>query len=255
MTADRPQWQRAIVIGASSGIGEALARLLARGGTAVALVARRDEELRRICAEINGELGRELARWYQHDVLDWPGVPELFQRITTDLGGLDLVIYASGVMPLIGGAEYPTDSDILTINTNLAGAVAWLNEAARRFDIAGGGTIIGTSSVAGDRGRHGLPVYNATKAALNSYLESLRNRLARRGVTVVTVKLGYVRTPLIEGVRTPVYLPAISAEVAAEGILSAAEMRTRVAYVPGWWKYFMLLIKSIPSPLLERLKI
>ena len=89
-------------------------------------------------------------------------------------------------MPRVGPEEYDTEADAETIAANFTGAVAWLNEAAPRFAKAGAGTIVGISSVAGDRGRRGNPVYGATKAALNAYLESLRNRIEYKGAFVVT---------------------------------------------------------------------
>src|SRR5579862_662779 len=229
-------WKRAIVVGASSGIGEALARQLAAGGCQVALVARRHEELARIAGEINAG-GADLARCYAHDVLETDCAPALFQQITHDLGGLDLVIYAAGVMPRLADDEYSFAKDRAMIEVNVLGAIAWLNEAAQRFARAGAGTIIGIGSVAGDRGRRGQPVYCASKAALDTYLESLRNRLGRFGVRVVTIKPGPVDTPMTEGLGKLPML--ISAEEAARQIVAAAQRGKRVAYVPGKWRPVM----------------
>ncbi|HEX6507673.1 MAG TPA: SDR family NAD(P)-dependent oxidoreductase [Chloroflexota bacterium] len=246
-------WNRAIVVGASSGIGEELARQLARGGSRVALVGRRAESLEAICNTINAEVGEDHAIACAFDVRDVERTGVAFQQLTTTLGGLDLVIYAAGIMPRVGPHEFPTEADRATIDTNLTGAVAWLNEAALRFSRAGDGIIVGISSVAGDRGRRGNPVYGATKAGLETYLESLRNRLAVRGVKIVTVKAGYVQTALLEGLKLPQFLPAISAEDAARQILDAAKAGKRVAYVPEWWRWVMLLVRSIPAPIMERL--
>ena len=182
------KWRRAIVVGASSGMGEALARLLAQQGCQVALVARREAELAYIVSDINAgsrvqanaptpttnpqspATGHQpLARAYVHDVREYECVPALFQQITHDLGGLDLIIYAAGVMPLIEDNEYAFDKDRLAIEINVLGAIAWLNEAAQRFERAQAGTIVGISSVAGDRGRKGYPAYGASKTALNTY--------------------------------------------------------------------------------------
>lgn len=249
------RWERAVVVGASSGIGRAIAEQLGAEGTALALVARRGDILADVAAEINRQSGAELAHTFSHDVTDTAGVEALFQEITTTLGGLDLVVYAAGIMPRVGPSEYPTAEDVGIIETNLAGAVAWLNAAALRFDRARAGTIIGISSTAGDRGRVGNPVYNATKAALSSYLESLRNRLARRGVIVLTAKPGFVQTSLIAGLSLPPFPPAIPADEAARQILAAAASRKRVAYIPGWWRPIMLLTRAIPAPLFERLNV
>jgi short-subunit dehydrogenase len=237
-------WQQAIVVGASSGIGAEIARQLGRAGCRVALVARRAPELERLAAEIHG-------RAYAHDVTASGDVPALFERIDRDLGGVDLVVYAAGVMPRIGESEYVFATDRTIVEVNVLGAIAWLNEAARRFERAGAGTIVGISSVAGDRGRRGNPVYGASKAALTAYLEALRNRLARHGVTVVTAKPGPVATPMTAGMdRLPLLVPV---EKAARQILGAARRGRTTAYVPPVWAPIMFVIRHLPSAVMRRL--
>lgn len=247
-----PQWKQAIIVGASSGIGEALARALAADGSRVALVARRQDKLESVAQSLNEKAGETLALTYPHDVTDRESVSALFQTITHDLGGLDLIVYAAGIMPRMGHEEYDSRTDAETITANFMGAVAWLNEAAPRFAKAGAGTIIGISSVAGDRGRRGNPVYGATKAALNTYLESLRNRIEYKGAFVVTIKPGPVDTPMTRGLKMP---GMISSEQAAAEILLAAKDKVRVAYVPAKWRPIMAVIRAIPAPIFKWLKI
>jgi len=247
-----PHWKHAIIVGASSGIGEALARALIADGCRVALVARREDRLRALVQSLNADAGAVNALAYANDVTDTGTVPALFETITRDLGGLDLIIYAAGIMPAVGPEEYDTSKDAGIIAANFTGAVAWLNEAARRFEKAKTGTIVGISSVAGDRGRRGNPVYGATKAALNAYLESLRNRIERRGAFVVTIKPGPVDTPMTEGLKVP---GMISPERAAAEILLAAKDKVRVAYVPAKWKPIMAVIRAIPAPIFKHLNI
>jgi len=240
------------VVGASSGIGAALAKRLAAGGCQVALVARREVELARVCDEINAGSGAR-ARAYPQDVRSGSEVPALFQQIAADLGGLDLVIYAAGVQPRVAADEYDTDKDRLIVEVNVIGAMAWLNEAARRFERAGAGTIVGISSIAADRGRRGNPAYGASKAALDHFLEALRNRLSQRGVTVVTIKPGFVDTDLTRGMPGLFWL--ISPDQAAERILAAARRGPATVYVPRRWRLVGLIIRSIPSFLFRKLKI
>src|SRR5439155_5143525 len=114
------------------------------------------------------------ARAYPHDVRCVDEVPGLFQQIAADMGGLDLVIYAAGVQPRIAPDEYDTEKDRFIVEVNVIGALAWLNAAARRLERPGEGTIVGISSIAGDRGRRGNPAYGASKAALDHFLEALR---------------------------------------------------------------------------------
>ena len=247
------KWKRAIVVGASSGIGEELARKLVASGVATALVARREAELTALAESLNGGAEPALARIYAHDVTKYDEAPELFARIASDLGGVDLVIYSAGAMPKIGDDEYNMEKDALIFDVNVKGAVAWLNLAAHRFGQQRSGTIVGISSVAGDRGRRGQPAYCASKAALDTYLESLRNRLAARGVSVVTIKPGLVKTPLTADLgKLPMM---IDAETAADQILAAAGAGVNVAYVPGKWRLVMTIIRAIPSPIFRYLKI
>lgn len=247
------RWKAALVIGASSGIGEAISRQLACEGTNLALVARREERLKEIAAHLSRQPAAGEVSIYSGDVRDVGASQHLFGQIVADMGGLDLVVYSSGIMPSGTADGYPTEEDIAAIETNFAGAVVWLNAAAEYFSKKRSGTIIGIGSVAGDRGRRANPVYNATKSALASYLESLRNRVAVKGVTVLTAKPGFVRTALIGYART--FPPAASPERAARDILDAARRRKRVAYVPGWWRWVALLLRLVPAPLMERLPV
>src|SRR4051812_18622837 len=193
------KWKHAIVIGASGGIGEQIVYELARQGVSVGLVARRGEELQRVASEANRlSDNRPSAKFpvFVHDVTHFSEAPALFQEITKQLGGLDLIIYNSGIMPAVARDEYNFEKDKSIIETNLLGAFAWLNEAAMRFQNARCGTMVGISSIAGERGRRGMPAYMTSKAALSTYLESLRNRLSQYGVNVVTIKPGVIDTPM-----------------------------------------------------------
>jgi NAD(P)-dependent dehydrogenase (short-subunit alcohol dehydrogenase family) len=121
-------------------------------------------------------------------VTDTAAIGPLFADILRDLGRLDLVIYNAGRMFPVNLAEYDTAHDHAVLAVNLLGAVARLKTAAELFERQGHGQIAGISSIAADRGRVGAPVYGASKAGLNAYLESLRNRLTRQGVNVLTVR-------------------------------------------------------------------
>ncbi len=246
-------FQHALVVGASSGIGEALARRLAVGGTRVAMVARRENELRTIMDDINSAAGEDRAVAITHDVISRQEIPELFQEIARAIGGLDLVIYAAGAMPEVAPDEFDTNKDQQMIDVNFLGAVAWLNPAADRFARLGQGTVVGIGSVAGDRGRAPNPVYCASKAGFHAYLEALRNRVTRLGVRVVTIKPGFVDTPMTRGKEGLFWL--ISADRAAEIILTKARRGVVTAYVPARWRVVMTIIRSIPSFIFTRLGI
>lgn len=244
--------RRAIIVGASSGIGAALVQELARQGYCVAAVARREARLAEVCAAVNAaDAGRALP--YTHNVTDYDAIPALFQQIASDLGGLDLVVYVAGVQLRVEQDEYNFDKDAAMVRVNLLGAIAWLNQAALRFERAGQGHIAAVSSIAGDRGRVGAPVYNASKAGLNTYLEALRNRLSRHGVTVTTLKPGFVDTVLLA--NAPKTFWVISPEAAAAAIYRAIQHKKQVVYIPARWRLVSLVIRSIPSFIFRRLKI
>lgn len=247
-------WRHAIVVGASSGLGAAVARRLAADGTRVALVARRQAELLAVAhaiTEATGDPERSLV--FAHDVTTGAEVPELLPRICRALGGLDLFVYAAGVMPRMGADEYDLAKDRAIVDVNVIGAMAWGNAVAERFARARAGTIVGISSVAGDRGRRGNPAYHASKAALDTYLEAIRNRVARLGVHVVTVKPGPVDTPMTQGMdRLPLL---VSADAAAAELLAGAARGRQTVYVPAKWRPIMFVLRHIPSCIFRRLDI
>jgi len=234
----------AIVVGASSGVGAALVRLLAAEGWHVVGLARRAEELAALQA--GGHVTTVV-----HDVHDTAAVPELFERLVRQLGGLDLLVYAAGIMPKIGKTEYDTTKDLDILAVNFAGLVAWGNAAASLFGSQRSGSLVGVSSISGDRGRKGNPLYGASKAAMDNYLESLRNRLAEVGVNVVTIKPGFVATRMTAGMDDLFWV--ITPEQAAQEIVRAVQQRAGVRYVPRRWWCVAQVVKLIPSFIFKRL--
>ena len=245
--------RRGIIIGASDGIGAALARCLAREGYTLALLARRQELLETLCRDINLTANEERARAYSHDVTDYDKVPNLLRRIVADLGGLDLVVFVAGINYPPGGIDkYNFENDRRMVETNLIGAMAWLSPVASMFQSAKVGQIVGIASVAGDRGRVGNPGYNTSKAGLATYLEALRNRLTRHGINVLTVKPGFVQTSMLQAAQGPTPF-AITPEKAAEDIWKAMQKRKQVIYTASIWRWIMLAIQHIPSVIFRRL--
>lgn len=245
--------RKGIVVGASSGIGAAVAEELAACGYDVGLIARRADRLRELAGRIRDAEPTCRTEVYPHDVRAVDEVAKLFERIVEDLHGLDLIVYAAGVMPEIGAEEYDVSKDREIVETNLLGAMAWLDAAAPWLAAAGRGTIVGISSIAGERGRRGNPAYCASKAGLNTYLESLRNRLARHGVHVLTVKPGFVRTAMLEGRSGTFWV--ISPAEAARQIVRAAHGRRTEVFVSPRWRLVAAAVRAIPSFLFRRLEV
>jgi short-subunit dehydrogenase len=246
----------ALILGASSGIGAALAHELAQQGYRLALVGRNEAALAALTNEINGEYaGSPQARGYPCDVRAFDDAPALYQRISEEMGGaLRLVVYLAGIMPRGQDGAWTFEEERAMVETNLLGAMRWLDLAAQSFTRAGAGAIVGVSSIAGDRGRRGNSAYMASKAGLSTYLESLRYRLRGTGVRVVTVKPGYVATPMTADLKLPQAL-TITPERAAKRIAQAARKSSGVVYVPGYWAPIMWGIRQLPAAAMARLPI
>ena len=245
--------RRAIVVGASVGMGAALSKKLAKEGYVVALVARQKEKLNELCAGINESTGEVRAFAYPHDVSNYKEAPELLKNIVAEIGGLDTFIFMAGVNYPPGGNDiYNFENDRQMVEINLIGAMAWLSPVAEMFQAAKYGQIVGIGSVAGDRGRVGNPGYNTSKAGLATYLEALRNRLTRHGVNVLTVKPGFVKTEMLKAAVGPTPF-AIPVEKAVDDIYKAMQKRKQSIYTPFFWQYIMLIIRHIPSFIFRRL--
>lgn len=245
------RFQRAIVVGASSGIGEQIALQLAASGTAVALVGRREAELGRVANTIR-ERGQGRTPIAVHDVTAHDEIPATFERLAGELGGLDLLVYASGVMHVPEEGVYDLAADREMIEVNVIGGMAWTSLAAARFEAARAGTIIGLSSIAGERGRRPMPGYTTSKAAFSAWLEALRNRVSRYGVNVVTAKPGFVDTAMTKAIaRKPMMIPA---DRAAAIILAGARRGGSPSFfVPARWGLVACVLRSIPSFVFRRL--
>ena len=242
--------KRAAVVGASSGIGAALVRQLAAEGYVVAALSRTAAPLHALANELNRG-GETLAIPYAHDVTALDQIPAMLQTLVKDMGGLDLFVDCAGVMPKVEINEFDLEKDQHMLAVNLSGGIAWLGQVAALFQGQGSGHIVGISSVAGDRGRVLNPAYNASKAGLDTYLEALRNRLSRHGITVLTVRPGFVDTQILA--NAPRSFGVISPQQCAAGIWKAIRSRKQVVYVPWWWRWLMLAVRNVPSFIFRRL--
>jgi short-subunit dehydrogenase len=249
-------FSHAIVVGASSGVGAEIARQLAARGCAVALLGRREAELRGVAAQIAaGGRGRAITR--AHDVRDHELVPALLEELATELGGLDLLVYAAGIMNLPREGEYDAVRDRDEVTVNLLGAMAWTAPVAARFEAKRAGTIVAISSTAGERGRRTFPAYSTSKAGLSTWMEALRNRVSRYGVNVVTVKPGFMDTRVLDQVeKKPKGALLTSPERGAELILAAARRGgSPSVFVPWFWWPLAMILRHLPSFVFRRLNI
>jgi len=241
--------KKIIVVGASSGIGKAIAVAELKQGNQVVCIARREAELKGITDTFSE------AKYLVCDVTSEKSIQLTWKTALQLLGGIDILYYASGLLLPASGDDFDFGKDKAMMEVNLLGAMSFCNLASATMARQGSGSIVGISSIAGDRGRKGNPAYNASKAGLNCYLESLRNRLASRKVHVCTVKPGFVRTPMLEGVPVPKkgLLQPISAERAGEEIVQAVRKGKDEVYVPGIWRLVGLILVHVPRFIFKKL--
>ena len=249
-------FRRAIVVGASSGVGAEIARQLAASGCAVALLGRREAELAAVAAQISAD-GRGSAITCSHDVREHERVPALLEQLTTALGGLDLLVYAAGIMNLPREGEYDAVRDRAELEVNLLGAMAWTAPVAALFESKRAGTIVAISSIAGERGRRTFPAYSTSKAGLTTWMEALRNRVSRYGVNVVTAKPGFMDTRILDQVeKKPKGAMLTTPERGAALILAAARRGgSPSVFVPGIWWPIAMIVRHLPSFVFRRLNI
>jgi short-subunit dehydrogenase len=245
--------RRAVILGASSAIGQALARQLAAEGWDLVLAARRAGRIEPLAADLRLRTDREVTSW-ELEALDEAGAADLPARLRSRCGDFELVVQVFGYLGDQQRAQRDTGELSQILASNFSAAAILLEPLARYLEERGQpGGIIGIGSVAGDRGRQSNYAYGAAKGALALYLQGLRNRLARRQVHVLTVKPGFVDTPMTEGL--PGLFLVASPEAVARDILRAYKRKRDVVYTPWFWRWLMWVVRCIPERLFKRLRL
>jgi len=244
--------QRILIIGATSAIAEAAARRFAARGARLYLLARNLERLRDLASDlaIRGAAAVDCAGL---DVNAFDRHPAAIEDAARAMGGIDVALIAHGTLGDQAACEQSIDLTLLELSTNAISVISLLTLLANRFETQGGGSIAVISSVAGDRGRRSNYVYGAAKGAVTIFLQGLRNRLQRSGVHVLTIKPGFVDTPMTAALeKGPLWS---SAERIAQGIERALEGKRDVVYLPAWWRLAMTAIKLIPERIFKKLSL
>lgn len=247
-------FRSALVTGASSGIGRAIALELARPGVRLWLAARRAAELERVAEEarVRGAQAEAVIL----DVRDAPAVHAAVRAADERAGGLELVLANAGVGRSRPLRAFAWEELAAVLEVNVVGAIATLWAAAGPMAARGRGTLAATSSVAALRGLPGSGAYSASKAALSTFLETLRADLADSGVAVCDLRPGFVRTPLTAGNRFPMPF-LLEAEDAARRMVRALERGRPVTTFPLGLALPMGLVHHLPGflwrPLARRL--
>ncbi|NEO26292.1 MAG: SDR family oxidoreductase [Kamptonema sp. SIO4C4] len=239
-----------LILGAKSDIAQAIAYQFASHGHSLTLAARQVDLLDPLAKDI-GIRHHQQVHLREFDALDFASHAEFYQNLPETP---DIVVCVFGYLGDQKQAEGDFTETQRIINTNYTGAVSILNRVAQDLDKRQTGTIIGISSVAGDRGRQSNYLYGSAKAAFTTYLSGLRNRLVKSGVHVITVKPGYVATRMTENLDLPQPITASPQQVAT-AIYNAYHRKKDILYTLWMWRWILLIIRSIPEAIFKKLKL
>lgn len=243
---------RILIIGATSAIAEATARLYAARGASLYLLARNAARVQ-ATAEDLGVRGASAVNADTLDVSDFPTHAGAIDRAFSAFGGFDVALIAHGTLPDQVRCDNDTDYALQEFTVNGTATIALAGRAAQKLEAQGSGTLAVISSVAGDRGRASNYLYGSAKAAVSTYLSGLRQRLHARGVNVLTIKPGFVDTPMTAAFRKGALWA--TPEQVAHGIVRAVERRRAIVYLPWFWRPVMAVIRAIPEPVFRRIKL
>lgn len=237
--------QKAIIVGASSGIGRELAKILVSKGYAVGLAARRADLLQSVQEELSPNTFIKVVDIRKHNETQ-EGLTDLI----AEMGGVDLVIVSAGIGFI--NPELALDKELETVATNVQGFVTVSNVAFRHFVRVGAGHLVGISSIAGIRGGAEAPAYNASKAFISNYLQGLKQKAAKSNlaITVTDILPGFVNTDMAKGEGLFWVAPV---EKAAAQIYRAIERKRPCAYVTKRWRLVAWMLKIMPDFLYHRI--
>lgn len=241
---------RILILGATSSMAIATARKLAARRAGFYLVARAASKLEAVACDLTTRGAAHVATQVL-DLDDMASHPRMLAAAAEAMGGIDLALIAHGVLgdQEAAQADYSVAEAILA--TNFLSAVSLCTWLGNYFEARGQGTLAVISSVAGDRGRKSNYVYGASKGALNIFLDGLRNRVDRHGAHVLTIRPGFVATPMTA--HLPQNALFADPNTIADGILKAVAARKDNVYLPPIWALIMLLVRSIPQSIFKKM--
>jgi short-subunit dehydrogenase len=244
--------KKILIIGATSAIAEATARLWAARGDALFLVGRDGARLETIAADLRVR-GAASVACFTMDARDTAAHAAMLAAACAALGGVDVALIAHGSLPDQKACAASVEQTLREIETNGVSVVALATLLGAAFDEQGSGSLAVIGSVAGDRGRQSNYVYGAAKGMVGVFLQGLRNRLAKRGVQVLTIKPGFVDTPMTAAFTKGALWA--KPDAIARGIVRAIDRRADEVYLPRFWWLIMTLIRHIPERVFKRLSL
>jgi decaprenylphospho-beta-D-erythro-pentofuranosid-2-ulose 2-reductase len=244
--------QRIVILGATSAIAEAAARLWATRGARIVLAGRNEARLNEIAADLKARGAGETFDW-PLDFVSADASAEL-AKMVDHLGGLDILLLAYGALGDHAELERSPAAAAKLIATNFTSAAAWSLAASAILEKQRAGTLLVIGSVAGDRGRRSNYIYGATKGGLAHLIEGIAHKLAPLGARAVIIKPGFVDTPMTGAVTNKGALWATPEAVAAV-IVRAGEKGGPAIYAPAFWRGIMLVIRGLPAPMFNKVNI
>jgi short-subunit dehydrogenase len=248
----RPAGARKVAfLGATKGMGRALARLMAARGDALFLLGRDVVDLGRSARDLEARAGGGAVGVAACDLEDPATFAPAMDRAAAALGGVDTVVVTGGMFATQDRLEEDAELARRLLTVDFAHTVAFCEEARRRLLAVGGGTLCVFSSVAGERGRKPVIIYGAAKAGLTHYLEGLDFKFRARGLRTVCVKPGFVKTGMTDGLPAPPF--AGEPDAVAARVLAAIDRGRPVVYAPGIWALIMMVIRALPRFVMRRI--
>lgn len=241
-----------LILGATSAIAKKTTRLFAADEHNLYLVARNEDKLTSMKQDMLVR-GATSVNFEKLDLSDDTQHEALIKRATETMGSIDTVLVAYGTLGEQKKSENNYANTLKELQVNCLSVISILTIIANQLEQQGSGSIAVISSPSGDRGRQSNYVYGTAKGALTIFLQGLRNRLAKSKVHVLTIKPGFVDTPMTKDFKKG--LLWVSPEVISKGIYTAIKKKREVAYLPFFWRYIMLIIKSIPEKIFKHLSL
>ncbi|HZO21736.1 MAG TPA: SDR family oxidoreductase [Steroidobacteraceae bacterium] len=245
--------QNVVIVGATSGIAQAVGRCYAARGSRLFLAARNPQRLEAVAADLRAR-GAGAVDIFIMDAEDAAQIQAMEQSAWAALGKVDVALIAYGSLPDQARAAVDSTYLVREWRVNAESVLLCLAGLAQRFQSQGGGIIAVVGSVAGDRGRPGNYLYGAAKSAVHAFSSGLRAQLWAQRVHVLTIKPGFVATSMTAHLNLPRLLTAEPAAVARR-IVRAIDRRWDVCYVPGFWRLIMTVIRLLPETIFKRLKL
>lgn len=242
---------KVVILGATKGMGRAVARQLCEAGHAVALLGRDQVELDRSAADLAARKNGLQIKSFLCDLEQVETFEAALNGADAALGGFDTVVVTAGLFATQDKLEADPAFALRLLTANFANTVMFCEAVRKRLLTRGGGTLCVFSSVAGDRGRKPVAIYGASKAGLSHYLESLDHKFRSQGLRTICVKPGFVKTAMTAGLKAPPF--AGEPEGVARTVVKAIESGKPLVYAPGMWRLVMLVIRLLPRFVMRKI--